>query len=104
MRPSLRRLELRRSARAPASAIGFPRVTSGGQYAAQSPLHVLFDDLSCAHMYSVLPWESTRTRPRLLRPSFTTVPLSADPTAETARAAAAASTIAEITRCLKYCI
>ena len=91
---SLRRLVPSRLACAPARANGLPRVTSGGQYSAQSPLQVLFAVLSWAHMYSVFPWASTRTRPRLLEPTLTTVPPEPPAAASVATVAAAASTAA----------
>jgi hypothetical protein len=50
----------------PPPAFGFPVVSSGGQAVAQAPLQVLLLPVSACHRYSVLPWESTRTDPRLV--------------------------------------
>src|SRR6476646_12102081 len=71
MRLSARRLAPSRPARAPAPAFGLPLVTSGGQYFAHWPLQVLVRPWSCAHRYKVLPWASTRIRPRLLGATLT---------------------------------
>jgi hypothetical protein len=92
IRPSLRLLVPSRVLFAPAIAFGWPLVISGGQYSAQSPLQVLFALLSCAQMYSVLPWASTRTRPRLLGPTLTIAPPAAN-----AEAAAIATTVSRAT-------
>jgi hypothetical protein len=48
---------------APLPAAGALVVKSGGQAAAQAPVHVLFPPVSASHRYSVLPRESTRIEP-----------------------------------------
>jgi hypothetical protein len=50
----------------PLPAVGFAVVSSGGQAATQAPVQVLLLPVSARHRYSVLPWESTRTDPRLV--------------------------------------
>src|SRR5262249_2509513 len=69
MRPSARRLVPSSEALTPPTARGLPEVTTGGQYFAHMPLHVLLELLSWAQMYSVMPFELVRTEPSFVFPT-----------------------------------
>src|SRR3954453_7750167 len=72
---------------APLPAVGLPLARSGGRALAQAPEHMLFVPVSFWNRYSVRPWESTRTVPRL--PAFAVPTVAACPDVVWGGAAAA---------------